>query len=228
MTWKLLADPRPRDVPLSYQAFQWPDGEVTHLLPPREPRQSFCDVVNGRRSQRAFGAMDGSDLSTLLWLSARVIDQQASAFGRNLTLRPAPSAGAMHPIHLLMCTMRNDCWQRYDPFIHALVDVPKGVIAVESAMQAVQPALPVDEGTLIWLAAESGLTAAKYENSESLVWRDAGVLLSQLGLVSSLLGLHFCSLGLTGTDWAKPLDQHHLIRGVGLAIAGAPLGDAGQ
>jgi SagB-type dehydrogenase family enzyme len=228
MTWKLLAEPTPRDIPRSYQAFQWPDGKVTPLTPPREPRQSFCDVVNGRRSQRAFGAMDSSDLSTLLWLSGRVIDQQASAFGRDLTLRPAPSAGALHPIHLLVCTMQNQYWQRYDPFGHALVDVREGVIAVESAMRAVEPALPVDGGTLIWLVAELGLTAAKYENSESLVWRDAGVLLSQLGLVSSLLGLHFCSLGLTGSDWANPLDQHHLIRGVGLAIAGSPPGDAGK
>lgn len=227
MTWKLLAEPRPREIPRSYQAFQWPDGKVTPLMPPREPRQSFCDVVNGRRSQRAFGTIDGTDLSTLLWLSARVIDQQASAFGRSLTLRPTPSAGALHPIHLLMCTMRNQYWQRYDPFAHALVDVVEGMIAVESAIQAVRPALPVGGGTLIWLAAESGLAAAKYENSESLVWRDAGVLLSQLGLVSSLLGLHFCNLGMTGSDWATPLEQNHLIHGVGLAIAGAPPADAG-
>lgn len=228
MTWKLLAEPAPRAIPRSYQAFQWPDGKVTPLMAPREPRQSFCDVVNGRRSQRIFGTLDSSDLSTLLWLSERVIDRQASAFGRDLTLRPAPSAGALHPIHLLMCTAQNRCWQRYDPFTHALVEVPKGVIAVEAAVHAVQPALAVDRGTLIWLAAESSLTAAKYENSESLVWRDAGALLSQLGLVSSLLGLNFCSLGLTGSDWARPLDQHHLIRGVGLAIAGSPLGDAGK
>lgn len=228
MTWKLLAEPTPRDIPRRYQAFQWPDGKVTPLVTPREPRQSFCDVVNGRRSQRTFGTMDSSDLSTLLWLSARVLDRQASAFGCDLTLRPSPSAGALHPIHLLMCTMQNQCWQRYDPFKHALVNVPEGVIAVSAAMQAVRPALPVDGGTLIWLAAESGLTAAKYENSESLVWRDAGVLLSQLGLVSSLLGLHFCSLGLTGSDWARPLDQDHLIRGVGLAIAGSPPSNAGK
>jgi SagB-type dehydrogenase family enzyme len=222
MTWMLLAEPRPREIPECHQAFQWPDGKVMPLAPPRQPRQSFCDVVNGRRSQRTFAAMDGTDLSTLLWLSARVIDRQPSALGGDLTLRPAPSAGALHPIHILMCSVRDQQWQRYDPFNHSLVGVPEGLLPVESALQAVESALPVSDGTLIWLAAEPGRTATKYENSDSLVWRDAGALLSQLGLVSSLLGLHFCSLGLTGSDWASPLDQQHLIRGVGLAIAGAP------
>jgi SagB-type dehydrogenase family enzyme len=224
MTWMLSAEPTPRKAPGVCQPSPWPNGKVERLAPPRHPRQSFCDVVNARRSRRTFAPLGAVDLSTLLWLSARVVASEPSPLGVDLSLRPVPSAGALHPIHILLCGERDNRWRRYDPISHALVDVEDGSISVASARLAVNPAVAVGEGTLIWLVAEPGRTAAKYENGEGLIWRESGAILSQLGLVSSLLGLHYCSLGLTGSDWMEQSGQLQLFRGVGLAIVGAPPG----
>lgn len=244
MSWMLEAEPRPRSRPLRVQCFSWPQGRSSTLSHPRQPRQLFCDVVNARRSRRTFGCLDESDLSTLLWFSARAVYSTAQdpglalepnserdreldpELGPELSWRPVPSAGAIHPIHILICSARSGQWQRYDPNGHALVTVPEGLLPVHAALALASGVVPPGEGTLIWLAADTAKTSAKYAHAESLVWRDAGVLLGQLGLVSSLLGLHFCPLGMTGSLWgealAKNSDERHLLRGVGLAVIGAP------
>ncbi|SEM10533.1 hypothetical protein SAMN05518845_11692 [Variovorax sp. YR750] len=74
--------------------------------------------------------------------------------------------------------------------------------------------------TLLLLVAEPGKTAAKYFNSESLVWRDAGVLLGYLSLAAEALGLAFVPLGITGDPWAGKLVDESGLAGVGAALVG--------
>lgn len=117
--------------------------------------------------------------------------------GFALSHRPCPSAGAIHPIHLLVIDPQAGRWLRYDAVSHALDEVitqlePSGVLA---EMHSV---LPATSATLLILAAEPGKTAAKYEAAESLVWRDAGVLLGFLAVAAEALGLNYCPLGVTG------------------------------
>ena len=70
------------------------------------------------------------------------------------------------------------------------------------------------------LVAEPGKTAAKYANSESLVWRDAGVLLGYMSVVAEALGLGFCPLGITGQAYVSALSADARLTGVGLAVVG--------
>lgn len=224
MAWKLLGEPKPRERVIPYQTLAWPDGERCSLSRPVDALQSFCDVTASRRSKRSFGPLALADLSALLWYASRTIAAQSSSLGFDISLRPVPSAGAIHPIHLLVCSALNPVWQRYEPSEHSLVTVTEGLVPPCEALAQAAPAVDPQGGTLLWLAAEVGKTAAKYENAESLVWRDAGALLAQLAVTASYLGLHFCPLGLVGHAWAEGLDQTKLICGVGTALVGAPFG----
>jgi len=217
-----LPDPRPKIEIQSYQPLDWPTGARTPLSVPVDVAQSFCEVLAARRSARVFGRLSVTDLSALLWYSCRVLARQKCDLGFDLTLRPAPSAGAIHAIHVLTSSAAAGRWQRYDPFQHCLVDVPWGLAPVDSVLSEVTPAVNPQGGTLLWLAAEVGKTAAKYDNAESLIWRDAGALLAHLGLTASYLGLNFCPLGVTGANWGNGLDEVKLVRGVGVALVGTP------
>ena len=69
--------------------------------------------------------------------------------------------------------------------------------------------------------AEPGKTAAKYEHHETLVWRDAGVVLGYMSLVAEALGLSFCPLGLTGRpQLTEFLPESQAMHGVGLSVLG--------
>ena len=74
-------------------------------------------------------------------------------------------------------------------------------------------------GVLVGFIAESGKTASKYENPESLVWRDAGTLLGYMSLVAEALRLQFCPLGLTGDpELGDVLAPQSGLHGAGLSI----------
>lgn len=222
MIWMPPAEPRPKEQVQPYQPFTWPSGHTVSLVTPADIPQSFCDVVAARRSSRTFGPLTLTDISSLLWYSSRVLARQGSAMGFDLSQRPAPSAGAIHPIHVLACSSAQDSWQRYDPDRHCLSEVPHGLLAPRETMAQITPAVDPQKGTLLWFAAEVGKTNSKYENPESLIWRDAGALIAHLGLVASYLGLHFCALGVTGATWGIELNEAQLICGVGAALVGTP------
>jgi hypothetical protein len=42
---------------------------------------------------------------------------------------------------------------------------------------------------------------SKYQNGESLIWLDAGALLSTIYLVAEASGLACCAVGITGAPW---------------------------
>lgn len=219
-------DPKPASEVVPYSPIRWPVGMVLDLDKPRHIVQPYHDVLAGRRSNRSFGKLTLEDLSALLWNSCRQIGHAPSDLGFDLSFRPAPSAGAIHPIHVLSCSFESDVWLRYDPVLHQLNEVPHGLLSPKDAIEEVAPALLIQQGTMLWLAAEMGKTASKYENIDSLIWRDAGALLAHLGLAASSLGMNFCLLGATGAKWGTELDQVKLIRGVGIAFVGTPaIGD---
>jgi hypothetical protein len=134
-------------------------------------------------------------------------------------MRPAPSAGAIHPIHLILRRPQNKAWQRYDSIAHALIDVSSSLDA-EHVRRAMLEVLPAPEATLILFAAEVGKTAAKYHHPASLVWRDAGALQAVMGFAAHALSLAFCPLGVTGEPWVGELLEHRGLFGVGAAFVG--------
>ena len=223
MEWPDLGQPKPRDTIRPHKPIKWPCGPT--LLLSRSPpacNTSAASLLRSRRTARHFGEVLPADLSGWFDLSCRVQQRQSSGLGFDLTRRPAPSAGAIHPIHVVLTWPQASDWHRYDPFDHALRSF-HGKADPREAHASLQQVLAAPDAALVLLAAEAGRTQAKYEHAASLVWRDAGALLATMALAAHALSLAFCPLGVTGEPWAgRLLDEEDGLVGVGAAFVGRP------
>lgn len=222
MSWVDLGVPRPREVPIPYNPVTWTNRIIRELdTPTAFPDTCFADVVLTRRTRRQFGPISQADLSSFFWLSCRTQKNAESDSGLPLAQRPVPSAGALHPIHVLINQPSDSNWWRYDPDDHSLNAVERSDVLSELRFEA-DGLVEIGSGILLLLVAEPGKSFTKYEDATGLIWRDAGVLLGQFALVSEALGLNFCALGITGAPWASDLDESGRLAGVGLGVLGAP------
>lgn len=222
--WADLGNPCPRREPRHYSPLVWPMGQriplpvatgITGLSKP------IADVLLHRRTKREFSPLSAEMLGALTWLTCQTQRTGNEDLGFPLSLRPCPSAGAIHPIHLLVIGPHGDGWFRYDSVSHALNKV-KTKVNPRRVLDAMQAVLPAPSATLLILAAEPGKTGAKYEAPASLVWRDAGVLLAYLAVAAEALDLSFCPLGVTGEPWVGQLLNQPGLAGVGAAFVGSP------
>lgn len=219
----MLSSPTVRPEPGHYQPHTWPDGRF-HALPEVEgvgDRDIFY-LLDSRRTRRTFEALSDYQLSQLLWRTSRTQAVAESDYGFDLELRPTPSAGAIHPIHVLAHLPGAATWCRYDSRRHGLIEIPGSLEALEGLAEQCQHTLPSEQATRLLLMAEPGKTSAKYQHVESLIWRDAGALLAVMGVVAEALDCAFCPLGITGEPWASQLAPSGVLTGVGLALVGGP------
>jgi SagB-type dehydrogenase family enzyme len=222
MTWIDLGEPSPRDAPSIYTPFSWPPGEAIYLnSEPNLPKRNFSEVALSRRSARTFEDVNFEQLSTLFTLSCRVQQLGHRNYGFPQSYRPAPSAGAIHPVHILLSPRSKPEWWRYDSNDHCLVSIDFNADALMHVNGQIQRALPGSNGLILFFVAEPGKTFAKYIDACSLIWRDAGVLLGQLALTSEAMRLNFCPIGITGNKWASMLDPQGRLVGVGAALLGS-------
>jgi hypothetical protein len=221
MSWIDLGNPAPWEAPRPYSPAPWPKGTVRNLRPEFEgPTCSFLQIVDTRRSRRTFDSLDEARLSHLLSMTCRAHSIISRQLGFPQTTRPAPSAGAIHPVHLILHGPHDPGWSRYDPFEHSLVELPSRIepSAVRSELDHV---LPSGSATLILFAAEPALTFAKYRDGCSLIWRDAGVLQGYFSAAAEALELPFCLIGVTGEPWVSRLVDQKALIGVGAAYVGS-------
>lgn len=126
----------------------------------------------------------------------------------------------MHPVHVLVGRDRG-VLHRYEPAEHSLIEIPGSAAAADEAIGAAMASLELGKGCVLALVAEPRKTGAKYEDPQSLVLRDAGVVLGYMSVVAEALGLAFCPLGITGERrLTQGLPAEGLLRGVGLAVLG--------
>jgi SagB-type dehydrogenase family enzyme len=216
-------EPVPRVSPLIYKPFGWHDGLVITLPTIREPLVIELDsVLSRRRSKRSYAAeLSLSDLGSVLWLACRTIGKIDSPYGFDQEFRTCPSAGAVHPVHVLLLRHGKKCLERYDSTSHALIEVRDSTPAADLTHDVANQVVPTGKATLMLFAAEYGKTNAKYENADTLVWRDAGVLLGYLSIVAESLGLNFCPLGITGHRCVEKLPHQGSLTAVGVALLGS-------
>lgn len=205
-----------------YRPVRWPDG-LRRPLPARNVPLpvDLSSLLEERQTRRHFTSeISDTDLGDLLWLTCRSRSSRPSPFGPDQESRPHPSAGAMHPIHVLV-SRRDDPWSRYDPVGHALVQILDSHENAAQVRRAAGELVELEQGVLIALVAEPGKTAAKYENSESLVWRDAGVVLGYISIIAEALALPFCPLGITADQYLANLaPSPGRLHGAALAVLG--------
>lgn len=221
--WRDLGDPRPKRALGRYSPVVWPKGDCNPLdangarLAP-----GLAAILATRRSRRNFAApATTDDLSALFGLTARTQEVRSSELGFDLEFRPHPASGAIHSIHCLVQQHSSEEWKRYDAKRHELITLPGSSEAAYAARLAANEVVPAGNASLIAFVAEPGKSAAKYDFPESLIWRDAGVVLGYFSIAAEALGLAFCPLGITGDPMiADTLDQQGRLRGVGLALLG--------
>lgn len=221
--WTLLGNPVPRQQPLAYSPHLWPVTQSVSL-----PYSATTDALvrsspnSIRRSRRVFAPISWEQISLLLWRTAHCQRTAESSLGFRLQQRAVPSAGAIHPIHLLV-QMPDDAgaWARYNPLTHSLDVIGTCARVLNPLRQQADEIVLAQPGILLIFVAEPQMTAAKYENPDSLIWRDAGVLQGALAMTSEDLGLNFCLLGITGDPWVGQLSKQCQLAGVGLAALGA-------
>ncbi len=216
-----LDSPIVKAVPGYYEPFVWPEGQFHPLEQPiARVDEGLLPLLERRRTKRSFNALSKTELSELLWRCARTQAVADSEYGFELERRPALSAGAIHPIHILIDHNATGNWRRYDSRRHGLHDIPGASELFAQFDQQCEATLRIGQGTRLLLAAEPGKTFAKYEQGESLIWRDAGVLLAMMAMVAEALGCAFCPLGITGEPWASHLAPTGILSGVGVALLG--------
>lgn len=217
-------EPRPWLHPRQYSPFAWPQGAFEPLpTPTDEAGPPIFRVLGERRSVRQFLPLGREALGALLWHSQRRQATAPSPLGFELERRPAPSGGAIHPVHTLVFEPQTGRWGRYDAARHGLYGLGALDAALDGLIAQMRAIVTDPSATLLWFVAEPGKTAAKYEHPSSLVWRDAGVLQGVMVAVAAGLGLGACLLGVTGQAWAEKLSDQRKLEGVGaLWVGGRP------
>ncbi|MBO9548924.1 nitroreductase family protein [Pseudomonas sp.] len=221
MTWIDLGDPVPRSTPERYTPIDWRVGEVHQLPTPTQALdRPFGEVLDTRATHRTFGVVDDEQLGAFLWSTCRTRGSAASHLGFDLEHRAAPSAGATHPVHVVVSRPADRRWWLYQPDQHRLAELKDADVVLGGLYKLSLEVLTGGDATRLLLLAEPGKTLGKYQNGCSLVWRDAGVLLGVMSLTAAAQGLHFCPLGITGDPWARALADQGQLAGVGLALLG--------
>ncbi len=220
MEWLDLQNPRPRSEPLQYVPVVWPTSALLplpdNLLPDTPP---FASVVESRRTRYSFTALPDEQLAALMNLTCRVKATLAGPLSFPQSYRPAPSAGAIHPIHVVLHRPGDDDLYRYDPNEHGLLQLNTS-LDVTTLRATMHEVIDAPNATLLLFVAEPDMTASKYENATSLVWRDAGVLLGIFSMAAEALSLSFSPMGVTGEPWASRLVPGAPLFGVGAAMVG--------
>ena len=213
--------PRPRAVPdLELPRTEWPVTRALHCGRVVSPfGRSFTATLEARRSQRTMSRAALREIVNAIAFGVRPREEvEGDRFGR--TLRPSPSAGAIHPIDVLLVHGPTRVF-RYAPLTHQLQALH--VLArerLEAFISDCREILPEASGTGIVLVGDINRVAALYERPESLLWRDAGVLLQTLALVATAYRLAFCPLGILGTPVVRALGLSERLLGVGVALIG--------
>jgi SagB-type dehydrogenase family enzyme len=221
MSWIDLANPSPQPYPRVYSPIAWPERSIrTFPSTPDFCTRSFAQIAHARRTRRSFGSLDDAQLSALLSLTCRAKSVISTKLGFPQSTRPSPSAGAVHPIHVVLNGIRDSGWYRYEPFNHHLVEL-KSRVEVSAVRSALDKVIPGERATLILFAAEPEMTFTKYRDGSSLVWRDAGVLQGYFAAAAEALGLGLCLIGVTGDPWVSRLVDNRGLIGVGAAWVGA-------
>lgn len=216
-----MGEPVPLESPIRYRPFDWPAFGLLQLENATLKLEGDVNaLLERRRTDRQLGPASLEDLSALLKLTCRTQHWGDNSLGFFTSLRPTPSAGSIHPVHVLATSPNDDYWMRYLPDHHAMECLNPDVLSPADVRAQLRGVVGSTKATILLFIAEPEKTAAKYANPCSLVWRDAGNLQGFIALAAEALSLGFCSLGITGESWARLLDEQGHLAGVGVGLFG--------
>lgn len=218
MTWSALNEPMPRAMPKPYRPIDWCVAGVCDLPQPFDTPANLT-ALESRSTRRGFGPVSRNKLGSLLWHTMRCKGARRTDLGFPIEHRPTPSAGGIHPIHVLVLEPQATHLALYVPSRHELNVLADGDGVAELRAHCAELVSPAD-ATILFFVAEFGRTQAKYHFASSLVWRDAGVVQGILAVAAEGLELNYCLLGTNGNPWLRSLAQKGELYGVGAALLG--------
>lgn len=223
-----------------------PRPDLDELLK-RDP--AFTTVLEGRRSQREYGApaLTLHELGEFLYRTSRVRALGVSGTGETrypVSDRPYPTGGAAYDLELYLtvrgCAGLTDGIHYYDPREHALVLVNDDpAAAAEMTAGAIAAAdLEGPPPVLITLTSRSQRLSWKYSGlAYSLALKHAGALTQTFYLVGSAMGLATCAVcsedievcaAALGLDWRTESPVGSFVVGPAPRAAGGTGGRARQ
>lgn len=219
-----MENPKPKEdwtphIPFIYDCHK----KIVLEKPIKERQDDFLKVIFKRRSETPQLPISIIELSELLYYSNRIQHFAEDGYGYITTKRTAPSAGGRHPIDILVSLPSNGNQRRllnyYNPIDHSLNELVIDSDAQINFFDEVNQNLAIKDAFLLWFSIQPSKTASKYENAESLYWRDAGALLYCIQLVSIFLGLKSCPLGtLAANSFNNLFGNDQLLSGGGIII----------
>lgn len=191
----------------SFDEYRYPVNHHSYLPKIQAPSSDLFNAAGNRRTRREFGKLERDDLACLLWYSCHVKIRTKENGKVIWQARPAPSAGGRHPIDVLIVEPTDNGWEVgvYDPFAHCICKLSVDQSIVEDFLLELADIVSIQHATILWCVAQPLRTLSKYENGESLVWRDAGVLQGHWSLIAEGLSLSSCLVGITGHEWIRKL-----------------------
>lgn len=216
-----MNDPYPKDKPDLCDPFIY-SIKCKHFLKRNflPQKKDFYSVIENRKSTRDFSRITFNQLEEMLFHISKITSINIDKYNYITTKRTVPSAGARHPIDILVSLPEK---QRklnyYNPLDHSLNELCVEDSKLVNFYSKINENLNLENACIIWFAIQINKTASKYNNPESLYWKDTGILLYHIQLISSYLGLKSCPLGTLASEAFNQLfEEDTLISGGGILI----------
>ncbi len=217
-----MKSPKPKNINDEFHPFKYPFTTKTKLNRDfKATKVDFLDILLTRRSSQKLGYISLEDIAKLLYYSNKVQSISIDDSDFLISKRTVPSAGGRHPVDVLVSLPAENTrfLQYYNPIDHSLsvLSIPRE--KQHSFFAEVNENLPIGDCCLIWFSIQPKKTQSKYENAESLYWRDAGALLYCIQIISTYLGFKSCPLGgLAIESFNNLFKTSNLISGGGILI----------
>lgn len=218
-----MNNPIPKDTFEKYEPFNYPVSSTIKLRDDfKNSDRNFIDVLLSRRSSDDVNYFNSHSIDELLFYSAKIqlIGEDISGFP--VSKRAAPSAGARHPIDLLISMPEKNSVRElsiYNPMDHSLGKLSIPNRDLELFFREVNNNKQIKDACLIWFSIQYQKTSSKYFNPESLYWKDVGAFLYCIQIVATYLKMKSCPLGtLASQSFPKLFNTEKLISGGGILV----------
>lgn len=183
------------------------------------PVADIFELLERRRSRRTFKKLNVEALSSVLWFAQRHTGTFLEQHGRVST--PIPTFGGLASVRTLVITPDFGAWI-YDPELHRAGLIDADETLTKNIRVDVNKFFDLNEGSLLIFAASREYVAPFYEQPESLVLRESGILTANLALIAEAFDFSFCPLGTSAKEWLLPLlnATEEIVISAGAAVIG--------
>jgi SagB-type dehydrogenase family enzyme len=195
----------------------WQDGGIPIPVSDIGPTSPFAETVARRRSSRCLGPPTLSQIGIVVARAGLSRLSARDLAGAAIAQRPAPSAGARHPLTLVVLAsdvsgLPSGGWA-LDPDAAVLRPSIHAPDAVTSALAQIGDALHISHAppAAILAVGNPDATLSRYPDGISLLWREVGALLMLVHLACTDIGLGSCIAGTCAILHPVPSDPSALV-----------------